>query len=305
MIRYMSKFDHLDIDGRLLRVLLAVLDTGSVTGAAQLLGVTQSAVSHSLDKLRAIAADPLFVKSGRGIVATAHAQALAQQAREILGALERFAHAGSFDPAQWHSTVTIAANEYQRDLLLPALHRRLQALAPGVGLRVIASNVPTLQMLRDEACQLVISPRPPEGSDVLQKRLFADSYRVFYDPAMRTAPGSRAHYLAAQHVTVVYENQRTLDVDQWLSARGVHRRFAVQVPGFSGLAAFVRGSALLATAPGRLRGQALAGLADARVPVACPALPMYMVWHRRHHSSAAQRWLRAQLEAVAAGVVAR
>jgi hypothetical protein len=67
----MSELDHLDLDGHLLRLLLAVVDEGSITRAAQRLGVTQSAVSHLLDKLRAIVGDPLFVKSGRGIVATA------------------------------------------------------------------------------------------------------------------------------------------------------------------------------------------------------------------------------------------
>ena len=72
----MSHFDHLNIDGHLLNTLVAVVEAGSVTGAAQRLGVTQSAVSHLLDKLRQITGDPLFVKSGRGIVATACAEGL-------------------------------------------------------------------------------------------------------------------------------------------------------------------------------------------------------------------------------------
>jgi DNA-binding transcriptional LysR family regulator len=91
----MSKFDWSDLDARLLQLLVAVVEVGSITGAAQRLGVTQSAVSHLLDKLRAITGDPLFVKSGRGIVATARAEALAAQARELLGALERFARSAS------------------------------------------------------------------------------------------------------------------------------------------------------------------------------------------------------------------
>jgi DNA-binding transcriptional LysR family regulator len=90
----MRRIDHSSLDGRLLRLLLAVVETGGITAAAQRLGVTQSAVSHLLDKLRAITGDPLFVKSGRGVVATAHALRLAQDARELLVAMERFATAG-------------------------------------------------------------------------------------------------------------------------------------------------------------------------------------------------------------------
>ena len=155
----MNKIDGSDLDGRLLELLLAVLEAGSVTGAAHRLGVTQSAVSHGLDRLRAITGDALFVKSGRGIVATARAESLAQPARELLGAMQRFALHGAFEPARWQATLTIAANDFQRDLLLPALAARLRAQAPGVSLRVIPSGVPRLEMLRNDQCQLVISPQ--------------------------------------------------------------------------------------------------------------------------------------------------
>jgi DNA-binding transcriptional LysR family regulator len=294
----MSKFDYSELNGRLLQLLVAVVESGSITAAAQRLGVTQSAVSHLLDKLRGITGDPLFVKSGRGIAATAHAQGLAVRARELLADMERFTQAGAFDPLQWQTTFTIAANDFQRDVLLPALMQRLRVKAPGVVLRVIPSGVPSLEMLRQEQCQLVISPRPPDGSDILQKRLFENPHRVFYDPAMRAAPQSKAEYLAAQHITVVYEGGRSLDVDQWLGSRGVRRNFAVLVQGFSGLAPFIRGSQLLATAPGLLQSHLLKGLANVAVPLPCPKLPMYMVWHLRRQQDEAHRWLRAELEAV-------
>ena len=295
----MSHFDWLDLDARLLRLLVAVVDTGSITGAAQRLGVTQSAVSHLLDKLRGITGDALFTKSGRGIVATARALTLAERARELLADLERFAQSETFDPAHWQTTFTIAANDFQRDALLPALMQRLRQQAPGVSLRVIASDVPTPEMLRQQQCQLIISPRPPEGTDIVQKRLFADRYRVFYDPAVREAPRTRKAYLAAEHVTVLYAPQRPLDLDQHLQSKGIERRFRVMVPGFAGLPAFIRGTDLLTTVPGLMREHLMRGLQDAEVPVPCPTMPMYMIWHLRHQQDMAHRWLRTQLEAVA------
>jgi len=299
----MSKFDYSDLDGRLLKLLLAVVEAGSVTGAAQQLGVTQSAVSHLLDKLRAITGDPLFVKSGRGIVATARAEDLAVQARELLASMASFAQSGAFDPARWQTTFAIAANDFQRDVLLPPLMARLRVQAPGVALRVIPSDIPSLEMLRHEHCQLVISPRPPDGADILQKRLFEDEYRVFFDPAQRCAPGTKADYLAADHITVLYEPRRALDLDQWLAARGMQRKFSVMVPGFAGLPSFIRGSQLLATAPGLLQSHLLRDLACAKVPVPCPTMPMYMIWHMRHQHDPTHRWLRAELEAVVAPAI--
>jgi DNA-binding transcriptional LysR family regulator len=294
----MSQFDWSDLDAHLLRLLVTVVETGSVTGAAQRLGVTQSAVSHLLDKLRAIVGDPLFVKSGRGIVATARAEALAPQARELLATLERFARSDGFEPSRWHATFTIAANDLQRDMLLPPLMTCLRQAAPGLDLRVIPSGIPSLDMLRHDRCQLAISPRPPDGADIVQKRLFEDQYRVYYDPEVRDAPADAAAYLAAEHATVVYEPRRALDLDQWLAAQGVQRRFRVMVPGFAGLPSFVQGSDLLATAPRLLKLHLLRGLASAPVPLPCPALPMYLIWHRRYQADPAHQWLRAELEAI-------
>ncbi|GAA6143547.1 LysR family transcriptional regulator [Hydrogenophaga sp. 5NK40-0174] len=296
----MSNIDWLDLDASLLKTLVAVLEHGSVTQAAHALGVTQSAVSHQLDKLRAITGDALFVKSGRGIVATARALALAEPARLLLRDMERFAHAGDFDPARWQATVTIAANDFQREVLLPSLMVRLRISAPGVTLRVIPSDVPSLDMLRDRHCDIAISPRPPEGSDILQQRLFVDEYRVYYDPGVREPPRQLKDYEAAEHITVVYEPRRSLQVDTDLAAAGVRRHFAVQVPGFAALPAFLAGSDWLATAPSLLALGFMRPFASVAVPVSkCPRLPMYLIWHRQHHDDAAHRWLREQLLEVA------
>jgi DNA-binding transcriptional LysR family regulator len=300
----MSRFDHLDLDGHLLRLLLLVVDEGSVTLAARRLGVTQSAVSYQLDKLRHIVGDPLFVRSGRGISATAHALLLAERARALLDELRAFSSATAFDPAALRTRFTVAANDLQRDLLLPPLLDAVRARAPGFELRVVASGVPGADMLRDGYCQLVISPRPPDASDILQKRLFEDPWCVFFDAGQRAAPATLEDYLAAEHVTVLHEPARPLDIDEVLLARGLQRRFVVQVPGFAGIGPMLRGSARLATMPSLLRAHLLRGLERCAVPAACPPLPMYMLWHLRHQADPAHAWLRGQLEGVVAAALA-
>lgn len=298
----MNDFDYLELDGRLLRLLITVHEEGSVTRAANRLGITQSAVSHMLEKLRGIVGDPLFVKSGRSVVATARAGELAAEARRLLDELHRFGSKSDFSPAALERTLTIAANDLQRDLLLPALFAALKAEAPGVRLRVIPSNIPSAELLRSDRCQLAISPRPPEGADILQRRLFDDRYVVFYDPSVRPAPRDLADYLAAEHVTVVYEPQRNLDIDDHMKAQGIARRFAVSVAGFGGIMPFLAGSTYLATLPHRLGANQLAGFAQAETPFACPAMPMYAIWHQRYQHDPMMRWLLEMLYRVSAGV---
>ena len=297
-MRPMSEVDHLALDGHLLALLLAVHEQGSVTRAAERLGITQSAVSHGLTRLRRIVGDPLFVKSGRGIAPTPLADALVPRARSLLDELRAFGRSGGFDPARLVQTLTIAANDLQRDLLLPALLRRLRREAPGLTLRVIPSGAPEPALLRERGCDLVITPRPPQGSDIVQKRLFEDRYAVFFDPAHARAPSTRADWLAAEHVTVVYEGGRLLDFDQWLLAEGVQRRVVASVPGMAALASMVRGGTWLATAPSLLARGALRDLAMAPLPFEAPALRMYLVWHARDQHDPVQRWVRQALEAV-------
>lgn len=294
----MSHFDHLQLDGKLLQLLIAVVEEGSITRAAERLGVTQSAVSHLLGKLRNIVGDPLVVKSGRGIVATSRAETLASEARVLLEEMRRFATTANFDASTLQSRFVIAANDFQRDLLLPRLLTRLREKSPGVTLGVIPSDVPDATMLREERCQLVISPRPPEADDILHKRLFQDRYRVFYDADRRQAPTTLTDFLAAEHVTVRYVPRRTLDFDDELATRGIQRNFVAHVPGFAGIPAFIRGSARLATVPGLLASGCMHGLAHTQLPFATQHLPMYMIWHLRHRHNPVHAWLRAELEGV-------
>ncbi len=295
-MRHMNGIDGSSLDGTLLQLLVAVIEEGAVTRAADRLGLTQSAVSHGLDRLRAITGDPLFVRSGRGIVPTSRALALLPRARALLDGLRQFATADGFEPSQFSGTLTVAANDLQRDLLLPPLLDRLRAVAPGLSLRVIPSGVPTAEMLRDGHCQAVVSPRPPPAGDLLHVRLLEERWAVFHAPAQRAAPADLADWLAADHVTVVYEPRRVLDLDQQLEDRGLRRRFVATVPGFAGLPAFIRGSRRLCTAPALLARGLLAGLAASEPPLPCPPLPMYLIWHARHQDDPLHRWLRQGLQ---------
>jgi DNA-binding transcriptional LysR family regulator len=110
-------------------------------------------------------------------------------------------------------------------------------------------------------------------------------------------------YLDAEHVTVAYEARRPLEFDRWLSEAGIVRRFVAYVPGFAGIAPFLRGTPRLATVPSLLRADLLRGLGSCDVPVDCPPLPMYMVWHLRYRHDPLHGWVREELEAVARQVL--
>lgn len=288
----MSDFDYLSLDGRTLRVFLTVLELGSVTAAAEHLGITQSAVSHTLEKLRSITGDALFVKAGRGIVATSHAESLAQQARGLLEGMRALAMLRRFEPATSRREFVIAANDYQRELLLPPVMQSLCSNAPGIKVRVVPSGMPTIEQLRDGNCDLIIAAEPPSGSDVLTEHLIDDRLVCFYDPAQNVAPKTMEDYLAARHIGIRFDDSERADMENRFRSRGIHRDVALVVDNVSSILGFLRGTNLLAIAPRMVNGGLTRGLEWAQPPFDVPPLALHMVWHRRYEHDAAHQWLR-------------
>jgi DNA-binding transcriptional LysR family regulator len=139
---------------------------------------------------------------------------------------------------------------------------------------------------------------------VVQRRLFDDRYVVYYDAQSRKAPKSLDDYLSAEHLVVHHETRGRLDIDRFIDERGIRRRVAVTVAGFSGVGPFLLGTPFLATLPGLLRASLLRGFATAAPPFPCPPNPMFMVWHQRHQADPMHRWLRDELLAVVAPALA-
>ncbi len=296
----MNGIDTLNLDTRSLSTFLTVLDEGSVSRAAVRLGVSQSAVSHTLDRLRQSLGDPLFVKSGRGITPTQYALRAGPHIRQILDDLQSLSSGPPFTPATAEFTFTIAANDYQRDLLLPGLVSTLRREAPGIRLQVIPSGIPTADMLRKDVCDLIISPHAPEATDIMQRGLMADRMVVFYDPDHREPPQDMAEYLKADHVSLLFATGEKPALETSLNARGLTRRNVVTVSNFSGLPEFLRGTDMLATAPERMSNHLLRGFASVPLPFDFKPFTLLMLWHRRNQNDPAHRWIRNQVNAVAA-----
>ncbi|WP_297792663.1 LysR family transcriptional regulator [uncultured Marinobacter sp.] len=296
----MNGIDTLNLDTRSLSTFLTVLDEGSVSRAAIRLGVSQSAVSHTLDRLRQALGDPLFVKSGRGITPTQYALRAGPHIRQILDDLQSLSSGPPLTPATAEFTFTIAANDYQRDLLLPGLVSTLRREAPGIRLQVIPSGIPTADMLRKDVCDLIISPHAPEATDIMQRGLMADRMVVFYDSVYREPPQDMAEYLKADHIALLFATGEKPTLETSLNARGLTRRNVVTVSNFSGLPEFLRGTDMLATAPERMSNHLLRGFAWVPLPFDFKPFTLLMLWHRRNQNDPAHRWLRNQVNAVAA-----
>ena len=134
----MSELHFSNLDLNLLRVFDALLEKRSVTRAGDRLGLTQSAVSHALGRLRYLLDDPLFTRKAGGIDPTPRALEIGPALHAALHQLQEALSPSVFDPTTAERRFTIAAGSYACTILVPALVERLRVAAPGVRLQIEA-----------------------------------------------------------------------------------------------------------------------------------------------------------------------
>jgi DNA-binding transcriptional LysR family regulator len=292
------------IDPALLRVLLAVLDERQVTRAAARVGLTQPALSHALGRLRRQLGDPLFVRGEGGMVPTARARALEAPARRLLAELAAFgAGDGRFDPATLERTLVIATRDYGEVVLVPALARRLAAIAPSVRIATRVLQGPAHDELAAGRVDLVIGIQEHVAAPLRRRALFRDHFVSLArkgHPALRR-PISAEVFAELRHVLIAPGGDPGGPVDAALAARGARRVVAVRVASFLTGPVLVAGSDLIITLPERM-ARLLAdglGLVVFETPVPLASFATYAGWHEAQQHDPVHRWLRDQVVAVA------
>ena len=286
---------------RLFLVLDAVLEERSVTRAAARLGVTQSAVSHSLRELRARMGDPLLVRAGNELKPTPLAQALRPDLRLGLNALERLlTHEPSFDPATSTRTFSLATPDHPQFTVIPSFVARLRQVAPGVNIRIRAIGPGLPDELASGRLDLVLAGAEMGHAldldrDAMRTRVISEPFRCLLrrgHPALEREL-DLATYVALPHVLVSTGGGDTGIVDDALAELGLQRRVAVTVPSFPAAAYIAASSDLVATLPLAVVEKAAQLDVELRPPpLDLPRANAYLWWHARFQKDPGHAWWR-------------
>lgn len=286
------------LDLNLLKALDALLETRSVTHAASRLSLTQPTVSGMLARLREALGDPLFVRSQRGIIPTARAEALAGPLKGALRDIEALLQPTAFDPALTEVTISMAATDYaQRILILPFL-ASLRAKAPGMRVSVRPANMPDLFSQMERGTLDLALTTPDMAADTLRSRkLFDERYmcvlRADHPAAHR--PLDLDTFCALDHGIMSHDGTRFVGAtDKALDGIGYNRRVVASVPNFTILLDLVRSTDCCALLPSRLVAKET-GLVVSEPPVSVPGFTKILVWHERTQSDQVMMWVRERL----------
>ncbi len=283
------------LDFTLLLVLRALLRHRRTTTVAEELGLSQSAVSHALRRLRRIFGDTLFVRRAYGLEPTRYAielgpkiDALLRDARAALGAT------ADFDPATTDRVFRLCAPDHIASLLVAPMVDILKAEAPGARFTLrVALGPEALQLLRRDEIDLALGQFQWPLNEFASTLIYVDDYCIIAreDHPRLTGPITKEAFEALDHITISTTGELHTYTDEHLRELGVTRRVIAAVPRFSTIFDIVGRTDAIAFVPLRLAWAYAKpfGVAVHRPPFM--TIPMRNLAVRRADGDAGLEWL--------------
>jgi DNA-binding transcriptional LysR family regulator len=321
----MNEVHFSSLDLNLLRVFDTLIEERSVTRAGERLGLSQSAISHALNRLRYILSDELFVRVSDGMRPTPRASEIAPRLREGLLQLQLALAPAEFLPERTDRRFTITCGEYIGTVLVPGFIAKIRALAPHAELRIRPSNMGVTDALLAGRVDLAIGSFRQVPAPFACEPLFQET-RVWVLSADHPAADceltlERLASLSHLIISATGEDEQAVNgyvsdhglerlvtrsevglLQGALAARGLRRQIGLTTPHFPAALAIVSQSDMAAPLPRRLA----AAFADRYrlklfdPPYVSPPFDIMALWHRDHGEDRAIAWLRGVLREVAA-----
>jgi DNA-binding transcriptional LysR family regulator len=288
-------------DLNLILALDALLAEASVVRAADRLGLSASAMSRTLTRLRQATGDPLLVRAGRGLVPTPRAIELRDRTAMVVQEAKAVLRPDAqLNLRSLERVFSLRMNDGFVERFGPALVARVQTEAPGVVLRFAPKPDKTVAPLRDAAVDLEVGVIGETGPELRIQTLFRDRFigvvRIGHPLIQRDI--TPAHFTKFRHIGVSRRGRLHGPIDDALMALGLERRVTVLVSGFPAALALARTSDLVASVPERQTEGGRDGMHSFALPVKTPDVVITQLWHPRLDGDLAHRWLRGCIREV-------
>lgn len=292
------------IDLNLLLVFDAIHSEGSLTRAGERLGMTQSAVSHALARLREATGDQLFERTRRGVKPTLRASEMSDGIRQALDLMRMsLSRLRDFDLPTETRTFLLDVPAGIDAILAPELARRLDK-APRLSFHIAANRAATVpNELRLGESYIALDYEEVKAKGYCSELLYSDNFVVLArrgHPALRNSL-TMEKYEELGHVAVGWgRGARSSPLSQHIQANGIQRTVKVAVPTLTTMLDIVEHSDLLGATWSRV-GRGFAKERDIEVhplPFKLAPLSIFMVWHTIFDADPGHVWLRGELKEI-------
>lgn len=292
----MPNIDPLSIDFATLNTFIVVYELKSFSLAATKLQCNQSTISYTINRLRKVFNDPLFVRQGNSISPTLRCDELAIQLAALLKHYQQLIIAEQFNPANAQGNITFCCSYYEQSVFLTQFIKDLQLKAPGIKIKIIHSGTNALSKLKQGDCDLLISPMILEAGDLHQRKLWEDYYVCAMDHLnpLSTKTLTLDDLNQAPCAIVTYDGYWQPFYLQKLQAAGVSLNNQIELASLSHLEMTLRDSTLISLTSARLASHFSAQISSLTVPVSV-TFDSHLYWSTRTHNDPMQQWLRAAI----------
>lgn len=296
---------HSKLDLNLLIALDALIEEGSVNGAAARLHLSGPAMSRALGRVRKAICDPVLVRSGRAMVRTPHAEAIRAEVHALVARATRiFDRTGPLDLSTVERTFTVQADDSTFAVAGAALLTRIRREAPGVTIRFLGEGPrDDTPPLRDGTADLEIGVIDRPTPETRVEALISEESVVVVrrgHPLDNGEPVGLREYAAAEHLTVSRRGILRGPIDEFLARHGLTREVVVSVPTASIAMLMVADSDLVGRAARRMHRPLVdrLGLVMLDTPLVLPGLEIAQAWHAKFAADPGHAWLRGHVAAV-------
>ena len=293
LILYMKNLDVLTIED--LRLILAIVEEGSLTSGAARMRIGQSNASYSLKKIQSAFRSDLFLRKSRKLVPSEFGWHVYQHTKTMLEGFKTVVHPPVFDPDS-EFTLHFGATEYETIAVFPRILEILKIHAPKAKIRINALETADLTA-QLERLDFAFVPANLRSSSISTMKILEDSYVTIYDEAIRDAPVSIKDFALAHHAIASFDGSTVTNIDHLLAKEGLKREIAMSVFGFAALAGLLRNSDFITTLPKRIASGAFSGLATCKCPLKIDPMPLYFCWETAKEERGKIRWfIRLMME---------
>ncbi|OTG76673.1 LysR family transcriptional regulator [Acinetobacter sp. ANC 4169] len=292
----MAVFHRIDIN--LYPLFIAVYEQKSISKAAQILCISQSAASHALQRLRQHLQDDLFARAGSKMLPTPFAEQIYPVVKNALVAIQNISiQKQSFDPSMVQS-LKIAVHDEIEPMIFPKLVQHFQRL--DLDIQFFSSKLDRKSIVTDLATQqidFVIDLEQNFGEKIQFQKLVQDHFVV----CTQQQNMNEQIYLASSHIGVSSRRTGVLVEDIYLNRQQLSRQISLRCQHYStALQILLQNPKSVLTIPQNLLThlQVSPALNIFPVPVDLPLIYLGMYWHKDLKENSRHHFLRSEISKI-------
>lgn len=295
----MNETNIAKVDLNLLKALNALLKERHVGRAAESVFVSQSAMSHSLAKLRVLFADPLFIRHSKGLTPTPFAEKLQLNVPKLMENIQQLFQPEQLNLTTIKQTFVIQTHDFVVANYLGKALNNIRTQAPNLLFDIQLLDKQSNQRLENGQVDLLIGAGLTAKDSFYQQHLIDEPIMCLYEKEHSVISNWNGKSIFSYaHLKMTLLEGLNDPISKYAQTQQLTRKIGLQVESLNLQLSLLVGSELLAFLPQSMceQGKQQYGLCYQALPFPLPTINIRSVWDQRLHNDALHQWVRQQIK---------